>query len=95
MKCFENILREIAYFYSPIPIPSPSTPISPDDSMDSEAAEDAEETRAQLEYQNHQIEHVIFPAMKRYAVMPKDLLEKGYIKEVANLPDLYRIFERC
>jgi len=41
-----------------------------------------------------QIEHVLFPAMKRYLTAPKSLLTRDVV-QIANLPDLYRVFERC
>lgn len=41
-----------------------------------------------------QIQHVLFPSMRKYFVAPKTLLEKDVL-QVANLPDLYRVFERC
>jgi DNA mismatch repair protein MLH1 len=41
-----------------------------------------------------QIEHVLFPALRRYLAAPKSLLN-GDVVQVANLPDLYRVFERC
>jgi DNA mismatch repair protein MLH1 len=41
-----------------------------------------------------QIEHVLFPAMKRYLIAPKSLLTRDVV-QIASLPDLYRVFERC
>ncbi|KAI0032604.1 DNA mismatch repair protein MutL [Vararia minispora EC-137] len=41
-----------------------------------------------------QIEHVLFPAMRQYLVPPKNLLDRDIVM-VANVPDLYRVFERC
>ena len=41
-----------------------------------------------------QIEHVLFAAMRKYLVPPKALLERDVV-QVADLPDLYKIFERC
>lgn len=82
MECFETFLRELAYFYVPETLVphAPSTP---------EAEDEAEERAVKW-----QIQHVLFPTMSRYLVAPKSLLDRDVV-EVANLPDLYRIFERC
>ncbi|KZP14929.1 DNA mismatch repair protein MutL [Athelia psychrophila] len=80
-NCFGSFLRELAYFYVPGPLdpsPGPSSPRS-------KGAEKAE---------RWQIEHVLFPTMRRYLSAPKSLLDHDVV-QVANLPDLYRVFERC
>lgn len=41
-----------------------------------------------------QIQHVLFPCMRKYLTAPKTLLDRDVI-QVASLPDLYRVFERC
>ncbi|KAI0249724.1 DNA mismatch repair protein [Lactifluus subvellereus] len=41
-----------------------------------------------------QIEHVLFPAMKRYLAAPKSHLTRDVV-QIASLPELYRVFERC
>ena len=41
-----------------------------------------------------QIQHVLFPAMARHMQAPKSLLDRDVV-QVANLPELYRVFERC
>jgi len=83
-ECFDSFLRELAYFYVPEPLPS--------------AAADDEETsidEKQLDKaQRWQIEHVLFPCMRRYLAAPKSLLDRDVV-QVASLPDLYRVFERC
>ena len=78
-RCFESILRELAYFY--IPGPLDGTPATP---------EETEESKAE----RWQIEHILFPAMRKYLIPPKSLLERDVV-QVASLPDLYRVFERC
>ncbi|CAG8497082.1 7562_t:CDS:10 [Diversispora eburnea] len=43
-----------------------------------------------------QIEHLIFPILKNNQFFaPKNIAESGHVIQIANLPDLYRIFERC
>lgn len=41
-----------------------------------------------------QNKQVLFPAIQKYLVAPKRLLERD-VAQIANLPDLYRVFERC
>lgn len=40
-------------------------------------------------------EHVVYPAIKDYFIPPKSFLENAAILEIANLPNLYKVFERC
>ncbi|KAG8968902.1 DNA mismatch repair protein [Tulasnella sp. 425] len=81
-SCFETVLRELAYFHRPGPIES---------FMDVEAPNEDEGDEKAAKWQ---VEHVLFPAMRKHLLPPKILLEKDVV-QVANLPDLYRIFERC
>lgn len=39
------------------------------------------------------VEHLIFPSFKTHFIAPEKL--KNFITQVANLTDLYKIFERC
>lgn len=78
-ECFESFLRELAYFYVP-------EPLIPEKNKDFEP-KDEESTR-------WQIQHALFPAFARYLVAPKSLLDRDVV-QVASLPDLYRVFERC
>ena len=80
-ECFETFLRELALFYVPEPIPVV-------DAASSEQMQDAQ--KAML----WQVQHILFPAMARYLVPPKSLLDH-HVVQVADLPDLYRVFERC
>ncbi|XP_063389365.1 DNA mismatch repair protein Mlh1 [Cydia fagiglandana] len=40
-------------------------------------------------------EHVIFPAIRRNFLPPTSFVSNGVILQIANLPDLYKVFERC
>lgn len=80
-ECFESFLRELAYFYTPLP------PLLRDPSESESHAE-------QLKAERWQIQHILFPAMRRYLVAPKSLLDRDVV-QIANLPDLYKVFERC
>ncbi|KIY48464.1 DNA mismatch repair protein MutL [Fistulina hepatica ATCC 64428] len=78
LSCFETFIRELAYFYVPGPGDVPQ-------GLNEEEAEKAE---------RWQIEHVLFPVMRKYLTPSKSLLERDVV-QVANLPDLYKVFERC
>ncbi|KAG6379640.1 hypothetical protein JVT61DRAFT_10158 [Boletus reticuloceps] len=79
-ECFFTLMHELAYFYSPSP--SQFIPSIPDSA------------NAQGKATTWQTEHVLFQAMRKFLVAPKSLLEDDVV-QVANLPDLYRVFERC
>jgi DNA mismatch repair protein MLH1 len=54
----------------------------------------SEERDAAVKAMIWQNTHIIFPAVQKYLVAPKRLIDKD-IAQIANLPDLYRVFERC
>jgi len=99
-------LRELAYFYVPGPgpllVPSPSPPgHTGDDDADKDKNKNKDDHAINAQQQEEasitekwQIEHVLFPAMKRYLMAPKSLLTRDVV-QIASLPDLYRVFERC
>ena len=98
--CFDTFLRELAYFYVPGPgpllVPSPPGHTGNDDA-DKDKDDHAVNVQQQEEAsstEKWQIEHILFPAMKRYLVAPKSLLARDVV-QIASLPDLYRVFERC
>lgn len=82
-ECFETFLRELAFFYSPRPF---------DDSLDSEEVDEAEGVKADRAHQDWQLEHVLFPSFRR-TFWPRNMATD--VSQVANLPDLFRVFERC
>jgi len=80
--CFETFLRELAFFYSPRPF----------DDTEGEPEEETESSK-EVAHQLWQLEHVLFPALRR-TLWPRSLSERD-VSQVANLPDLFRVFERC
>jgi DNA mismatch repair protein MLH1 len=88
-ECFDTFLRELAYFYVPGPIEHGR---SRDDDADTDR-QAANASQGEVS-EKWQIEHVLFPAMKRYMTAPKSLLTRNVV-QIASLPDLYRVFERC
>nr|XP_033786421.1 DNA mismatch repair protein Mlh1 isoform X2 [Geotrypetes seraphini] len=41
------------------------------------------------------VEHVLYKAFRTFLLPPKHFAEDGNILQLANLPDLYKVFERC
>ncbi|KAJ3999593.1 histidine kinase-like ATPase [Lentinula boryana] len=85
--CFESFLRELAYFYVPGPIIS-------DDSVSTTTEQETDEDLAGSKAERWQIQHILLPAMRRYLAAPKSLLDRDVV-QIASLPDLYKVFERC
>lgn len=83
-ECFESFLRELACFYAPGAV----LPTSPSSIVASD------EEKAQEKAERWQIQHVLFPAMRRFLLAPKSLLDQDVV-QIASLPDLYKVFERC
>ena len=92
--CFESLLRELAFFYSPRPFSDadPTTPRPENDDIEDAGGEG--ETAKESSHQLWQLEHVLFPSFRRHTSWPRELLGKD-VSQLANLPDLFRIFERC
>lgn len=84
-ECFQGVLKELAFFYSP-------RLLSSDQDEEGETEEEKEEQKQRQEQRLWQLEHVLFPSFRKYTAWPamgRDAVQ------VANLPDLFRIFERC
>ncbi|KAK9464301.1 histidine kinase-like ATPase [Lipomyces arxii] len=86
--CFKTILSELALFYVPESLPSQQTQTQTQMNHDTELAIDARRKTLQ-----HDVEKFIFPAVKRRLIATQELLSS--VVEIANLPGLYRVFERC
>ncbi|CAH0559362.1 unnamed protein product [Brassicogethes aeneus] len=41
------------------------------------------------------VEYIVYPAVKDYFIPPKSFTENAAVLEIANLPNLYKVFERC
>lgn len=41
------------------------------------------------------VEHVLYPALRNFFYPPKHIAEDSSVLQIANLPDLYKVFERC
>lgn len=80
----DHIARELAILYSAEP------PLEP--SLEEERAKYDKDHEAYL----WQVEHVLFPSVKSAQfVAPRSLADQQFVVQLANLNDLYKIFERC
>lgn len=77
--CFKSFLKELALFYTPEPVPA------------KDGAEDGE----RRDYILRTVEMTLCPALKTRFIAVKGLVEKKRVVEIADLPGLYKIFERC
>ncbi|XP_072247451.1 DNA mismatch repair protein Mlh1 [Leuresthes tenuis] len=58
-------------------------------------AEPGEEQDAEGNSWRWKVEHIIFKAFRTLFSPPKNFSEDGSVLQIANLPDLYKVFERC
>ncbi|KAI9592393.1 mutL-like protein 1, colon cancer, nonpolyposis type 2 [Syncephalis fuscata] len=79
--CLDDISRELAILYALTPPPYCALP-------------DEDHLPAKERYRSV-VEHLVLPAFKTSTMIPASLVEQRCIVQVAHLPDLYRIFERC
>ncbi|KAF8601503.1 DNA mismatch repair protein MutL [Ceratobasidium sp. AG-I] len=89
-NCFATVFREIARFYVPTP---PLDMVDSEEPRQSDSTKDDKRMEA-MKAATLQNKQVLFPAIQKYLVAPKRLLERD-VAQIANLPDLYRVFERC
>ncbi|XP_067417031.1 DNA mismatch repair protein Mlh1 isoform X2 [Emydura macquarii macquarii] len=86
-ECFESLGKECAMFYS---------------IRKQYIVEESDSTNQQNEELGSgstswkwTVEHVIYKAFRTHLLLPKHFTEDGNILQLANLPDLYKVFERC
>ncbi|KAF9990570.1 DNA mismatch repair protein [Mortierella antarctica] len=95
--CFQTLARELAIFYSTQP-ESIEEPWSKDADAEDQHMENDEKSPQEIhdaQFQ-HMVSRLIFPAFKRHFVPPKTLIERsGMVVQVAQVKDLYKVFERC
>ncbi|TDL24592.1 DNA mismatch repair protein MutL [Rickenella mellea] len=99
-ECFASFMRELAYFYTPGPVLGSPIPASSSSSSSVSSPSPKGQSLSQKDMtpaekaERWQIQHVVFPALRGHLVAPRSLLDRDVV-QVANLPDLYRVFERC
>ncbi|KAH7100068.1 DNA binding protein [Auriculariales sp. MPI-PUGE-AT-0066] len=79
-RCFSSIMRELAVFYSLAPAPLAA------------GSDDQKDGDKELSWQ---VQHVVLAHAQTAAFEPPASLLDAAVVEVANLPQLYKVFERC
>ncbi|KAG9069386.1 DNA mismatch repair protein [Linnemannia hyalina] len=97
--CFQTLARELALFYSTQP-ERVEDPFEDEQTQGESSGEVDHDKKTPQEVQDAQFQHMIssliFPAFKKHFIPPKALIEKsGMVVQVAQVKDLYKVFERC
>ncbi|XP_067837466.1 DNA mismatch repair protein Mlh1 [Heptranchias perlo] len=88
-ECFETLSKECGMFYSiRKQYTLDESQVSPNQSQQSEELGSDKSWK-------WTVEHVISKAFRTLLLPPKHFAEDGSILQLANLPDLYKVFERC
>ena len=82
--CFDTLAKETAKFYA----------IKSDKFSRYDAKQHEDESNLDSTWK-HTVEHIVYPERKKKLSPPKKLAENMTFVQVANLPDLYKVFERC
>ncbi|XP_057561734.1 DNA mismatch repair protein Mlh1 isoform X2 [Hippopotamus amphibius kiboko] len=86
-ECFESLSKECAMFYS-----IRKQYMSEESTLSGQQSEVPGSTPNPWKWT---VEHVVYKAFRSHLLPPKHFTEDGNILQLANLPDLYKVFERC
>ncbi|XP_043993092.1 DNA mismatch repair protein Mlh1 [Gambusia affinis] len=81
-ECFRDFSKECSAFYS----------IRKQFVLEAEPGDEPESDGNSWRWN---VEHVLFKALRTLFSPPKSFSEDGTVLQIANLPDLYKVFERC
>ncbi|CAB1425070.1 unnamed protein product [Pleuronectes platessa] len=81
-ECFRDFSKECSMFYS----------IRKQYILEPEPGEEQDDEANSWRWK---VEHIIFKAFRTLFSPPKKFSEDGTVLQIANLPDLYKVFERC
>uniref|UniRef100_A0A2K5HEN9 DNA mismatch repair protein MLH1 n=1 Tax=Colobus angolensis palliatus TaxID=336983 RepID=A0A2K5HEN9_COLAP len=85
--CFESLSKECAMFYS-----IRKQYISEESTLSGQQSEVPGSIPNSWKWT---VEHIVYKALRSHILPPKHFTEDGNILQLANLPDLYKVFERC
>ncbi|XP_045859782.1 DNA mismatch repair protein Mlh1 isoform X2 [Meles meles] len=86
-ECFESLSKECAMFYS-----IRKQYISEESTL---SGQQGEVSGSSANPWKRTVEHVVYKAFRSHLLPPRHFTEDGNILQLANLPDLYKVFERC
>ncbi|XP_013918263.1 PREDICTED: DNA mismatch repair protein Mlh1 [Thamnophis sirtalis] len=86
-QCFDSLSKECAMFYS-----IRKQYILEESDL---TFQQVEESGKCLRSWKWTVEHTLYKAFRSYLLPPANFREDGNVLQLANLPDLYKVFERC
>ncbi|XP_052682179.1 DNA mismatch repair protein Mlh1-like [Crassostrea angulata] len=86
-ECFHTFCKETSEFYCFKPSMFQDLQSETEGSKDGEVSEE--------KTWKWTVEHTLFSAFRNFLFPPKTFAEDSSILQIANLPDLYKVFERC
>ncbi|XP_022377194.1 DNA mismatch repair protein Mlh1 isoform X6 [Enhydra lutris kenyoni] len=86
-ECFESLSKECAMFYS-----IRKQYVSEESTL---SGQEGEVSGSSANPWKRTVEHVVYKAFRSHLLPPRHFTEDGNILQLANLPDLYKVFERC
>uniref|UniRef100_A0A8C9EJV2 MutL homolog 1 n=1 Tax=Pavo cristatus TaxID=9049 RepID=A0A8C9EJV2_PAVCR len=84
-ECFESLSKELSMFYS----------IRKQYIVDETNLTHSQDSDSGSPPWKWTVEHVVYKAFRTHLLPPKHFTDDGNILQLANLPDLYKVFERC
>ena len=87
--CFQTIAQEIAKLYAMRPIEQES------DNSATQSTQNKRSADPNIPDWKFTVEHILFPQLKSFFVPDQSVTASGAILQVADLHDLYKVFERC
>lgn len=86
-ECFESLSKECAMFYS-----VRKQYISEESTLSGQQGGGPSSAPQPWKWT---VEHIVYKAFRSHLLPPKHFTEDGTVLQLANLPDLYKVFERC
>ena len=86
--CFNGVCRELASYYSELPVSDSGESASVDISANKNIELIEDEAKAY-------VKHTLYPVISHLLVPPKEFASNGTVIKLANLTSLYKVFERC
>jgi DNA mismatch repair protein MLH1 len=89
-ECFTTFAKELADFYA-----VRKNHYAEVTASQQSEGEGSSQGQTQANKWQWTVEHVIFPAFRSLLMPPKSASEDTSVLQLADLPDLYKVFERC
>ncbi|XP_043838029.1 DNA mismatch repair protein Mlh1 [Dromiciops gliroides] len=86
-ECFQSLSKECALFYS-----LRKQYVLAESTLTGQEREECESPSVSWKWT---VEHVLYKAFRSHLLPPQHFSEDGSVLQLANLPDLYKVFERC